>query len=75
MLARNRVQETEKDNRKAKKLNMKKYDISLSKQKKLKAIRSIYFGGEALRRVEIWHNGAGEPETVRVIYSGRGKQK
>jgi hypothetical protein len=54
---------------------MKKLDINLNKQKNLKAIRSIYFGGEALRKIEIWNNGAGEPETVRVIYSGRETKK
>ena len=55
---------------------MKKIDIDLRQKPtpQTKAKREIFFGGERLRKVEIWQNSLGEANTVRIYYSDGEKE-
>ena len=54
-----------------------KYDIDLSYKPKMrgKARRTIFFGGERLRMIEIWNDQVGKPLIVRVLYSDDAKSR
>jgi len=52
---------------------IKKIDINLEKKPALQttAVREIYFGGERIRRIQIFHDSLGKAHTVRVIYNDK----